>query len=199
VIPAPTFVAETAVTAAAVYAAVKADVRTPVSDASDVSAALPSPITGGPEVSNPRRDDPRSGNPVVAVVIGVSPIAGSPDVAISRADRLHVNGKGWGSKTDKNTEPETGGSGGGSGRNRQQNECEHQQMNEVFVSHDVPPAYIRQRGCQTHRAGRCDGNHEQDLIDMGKTVKWAMICRDGENGCKSPPLLIFNQSEFRSI
>ena len=54
VIPAPAFVTETAVTEAVIYAAVKADVRTPISAVPEVSAASPTPITGSPQESNPR-------------------------------------------------------------------------------------------------------------------------------------------------
>src|ERR1700751_1983446 len=119
-IPASAFVAEAVVTEAVSYAAIKADVFTPVSAVPEVSSVSPTPIARSPQESNARRDDPGSGNPVVVlVIIVVSPVAGSPDVAISRADRLLVNRKWWRRKTDRKTEADLSGRDGRGGRNCQ--------------------------------------------------------------------------------
>src|SRR6266851_5631860 len=153
VIPASAFVAETAVTEAVIHAAIKADVFTPVSAAPNVSAASPTPVPRSPQISNPRRYDPGSGNPVVVfVIIVVGPVAGSPNVAIPGADRLLVNRKWWWSKTDRNTEADLSGRDGRGGRNRHRNEREQQQTNEVFISHSVPQRTYEANSCSTRTA-----------------------------------------------
>src|SRR6266478_1622517 len=147
-IPASAFVAEAAVTEAVINAAIKADVFTPVSAVPKVSLVSPTPITGSPQESNPRRDDPGSRNPVVILIlVVVGPVAGSPDVAISGTNGLLVHGKRWRSKTDRNTEGHLGGGDGSGGGNRRQNEHEQQQLDEVFVFHYSPSVLLERSPC----------------------------------------------------
>src|ERR1700676_540187 len=118
-IPASAFVAESAVTEAVIYAAIEADMFTPISAVPKVRTTSPTPVTRSPEVSNLRRDDPGSGNPVVVfLIVVVGPIAGSPDVAISGANRLLIHGYRRRGKTDRNTHGDLRGCGGRNGRDR---------------------------------------------------------------------------------
>ncbi len=73
--------------------AVEADVRTPVSLVEAVDTGNDSPIAGGPERAFVGRCYPDAGYPVVAAVIGVAPVAGSPYIAGFRAFGLLVIGK----------------------------------------------------------------------------------------------------------
>src|SRR5260370_25587342 len=117
-LPWPCFGVEAAITEAVIYAAIKADMITPIAPVPEVSLASPTPVTGSPEVANPRRDDPGSGNPIVLlIIVVVSPVAGSPDVAITRTNGLLVHGKRWRSNTDPKTE---GPLSGGDGREHEQ-------------------------------------------------------------------------------
>src|SRR5262245_2923109 len=90
VTPIATFITIAEVSESVVYAAVEADVRPPVSGMPDVEAVTPSPVARRPEIARFRREHPGARHPVVAVGT-VSPVAGSPDIAIAWASRLHVN------------------------------------------------------------------------------------------------------------
>src|SRR5215470_7535511 len=92
VFPVPSSKAYTAIAEAVVNPAVETDMRTPIARVPDIDAACPPPITRGPEKAGLRGQNPRAGNPIVAIV-AVSPVAGSPDVASARAERLFVNGQ----------------------------------------------------------------------------------------------------------
>src|ERR1700679_4219693 len=137
VIPVAALIAETAVAEAVVHTAVKATVRAPETDVPEITAAAPTPVPRSPEETDSGRQDPNARNPVVAAS-SVGPIAGSPDVAVSGANGLRVNGKRWRSNADRNANAENrrgGRHGGGDGEGKQR---EQQHTNDVFGSHDVP-------------------------------------------------------------
>ena len=79
---------------AIINSAVEADVRAPVAGMPDVKPFIPAPIAGGPKKAGLRGEHPRAGNPeIVPVIVVVSPVTGSPDIARSGADGLSINGK----------------------------------------------------------------------------------------------------------
>jgi hypothetical protein len=71
-------------------AAIKADVRSPISVVPEIDAIAPAPISGRPQKSNFGCLNPRPRHPVVTI-LAPSPIAGRPDISRSRAHGLHVN------------------------------------------------------------------------------------------------------------
>jgi len=75
-----------------VHATVEANVRSPVSGMEDVQATGPAPVRWSPQCALVWRRNPRTGNPVVAI-IPVSPVAGRPHPAGLRAGRLNVDGQ----------------------------------------------------------------------------------------------------------
>ena len=85
--------ADAAVAEAVVDAAVEADVRAPIAVIEAVVAALPAPVGGCPEEANGGGFYPDAGDPVVAAVVGVSPVAGGPDIAVAGAEGLRIDGK----------------------------------------------------------------------------------------------------------
>ena len=121
VIPVAALIAETAIAEAVVHAAVKADVRAPVTGVPEITTAAPTPVAGSPEETDSRRQDPNARNPVVAAS-RVGPVAGSPDVAVSGANGLRVNGKRWRSNTDRNANAETRRGGRHGGRDGEGNQ-----------------------------------------------------------------------------
>src|ERR1035438_8685909 len=76
--PAAALITNTAVAEAIVDAAVETHLWTPISFMEKERAASPAPITWGPEKADLGCLDPRSGNPVVAIVVGIGPVAGCP-------------------------------------------------------------------------------------------------------------------------
>jgi hypothetical protein len=72
--------ADAAVAEAVVHATVVANVRPPVTSVEEVHAVLPTPVGRSPQVTGLGRGNPRSGNPVVAV-IAVGPVTGGPHKA----------------------------------------------------------------------------------------------------------------------
>src|SRR5208282_1968054 len=80
-----------AVAESVINAAIKSNLRPPITGIPNVHALVPAPVTGGPKQARFGRFDPRTGNPVVAIVITPSPIAGSPQIPRSRADGLLVH------------------------------------------------------------------------------------------------------------
>jgi hypothetical protein len=82
--------AHTGIPETIVNPAVKANGRSPISRVPNVKVVLESPVSGRPEKSYFRWEDPRSWNPEVAA-IAVRPIARHPDVAWLRTDRLHIH------------------------------------------------------------------------------------------------------------
>jgi len=100
-------------------ATVEADLVSPIASVPDVNAVAPSPISRSPQETDFGRENPRAGHPVVvAIVIVPSPIAGSPEVAISGANGLLIHGYCWRSKTDRNINGDLRGGGGRNGRDR---------------------------------------------------------------------------------
>src|SRR5580704_206749 len=135
--PVAAFEAETAVTEPVINSAIEADVRAPVTGVPEISAVAPAPISGSPEKSDARRDDPRAGNPEISVG-AVGPISGRPNVAIARANRLRVHRQRRRSDGDGDSEAESGRGGGRSGRNRDESKREKQNANDESVAHVVP-------------------------------------------------------------
>src|ERR1035437_144881 len=88
--PASAFIAVTGITVAVVDATVKAYLRTPVSGMPDVGVFAPSPVARRPQKADLRGKHPGSRYPKIAIG-AVRPIAGSPDVAETRAPRLLVH------------------------------------------------------------------------------------------------------------
>ena len=78
------------ITEAIINPAVETNGRSPVSRVPNVEAIVEPPVSGCPKKSYFRWENPRSWNPEVSV-IAVRPIAGLPDVAGARTDRLHVH------------------------------------------------------------------------------------------------------------
>jgi hypothetical protein len=73
-----------------IHAAVEADVRAPIASVEHVYAFIPAPITGRPEHANARGGDPDSGHSVISIV-AISPISGSPHIALDWTRRLLVH------------------------------------------------------------------------------------------------------------
>src|SRR5579863_1531703 len=93
-IPAAADVAHTEVAEAVIYAAIEADRGTPVAVIENVAVPIPAPVSGSPQVSGLRRQNPGSGNPVIVVdAVIPSPVAGDPDVAVARTGGLNINGQ----------------------------------------------------------------------------------------------------------
>src|SRR5580700_962739 len=136
-VPVAAFVAEAAVAETVVNAAVEADVRAPISGVPEISAATPTPVARRPQESDFRCDYPRAGDPIVAIR-SVGPITRRPDVAISRAGRLHINRQLRRSDGDGDSKARRSGGRHG-GWNGHENEREQQQTNDVNFTHDVLP------------------------------------------------------------
>ncbi len=83
--------ADSGIAEAIVNAAVEAHCWSPVAGVPDVEAFVPAPIAWSPKEAGFRGYLPRAGNPEI-VVVAIGPIAGNPDVARPRADRLRVDG-----------------------------------------------------------------------------------------------------------
>lgn len=84
--------ADSAVAEAVVYAAVIADVPSPVALMEEEAAMFPTPVAGGPKQARRRRGHPCARNPIVAgLVLIEGPVAGSPHQAGFRARRLLID------------------------------------------------------------------------------------------------------------
>jgi hypothetical protein len=97
---------------AVVNASVKTNRRSPVAGVPDVETVVPPPVARGPEQAY-WPENPSAGNPVIAIVVVPGPIAGSPDVAWTRTNRLGVDWQRWRAKTHGNSYGELGKGGGG--------------------------------------------------------------------------------------
>lgn len=96
VLPTSTLVAFSKVSVAITDSAIETDLLTPVALIEDVAIATPTPIGWSPEQSRFRSHHPRTWHPVVIVVIvGVSPVAGGPEITFSRTKRLLIDGELW--------------------------------------------------------------------------------------------------------
>ena len=88
--PITAFVAFPEVTETIIDPAVESNVRAPITSMPKVSAAIPAPVTRSPEQARLRCDDPSARNPEIAIR-SISPIAGSPNVSVTRAGWLCIN------------------------------------------------------------------------------------------------------------
>ena len=91
--PATPFITDTAVAEAVIDATVEANLRPPISFMENECTSAPAPIPRGPKEADLWRFYPCTRHPVISILIVISPVAGSPQVALGRADWLHVNGK----------------------------------------------------------------------------------------------------------
>jgi hypothetical protein len=85
--------ADTPVAEAVVHAAVVAHMRTPIAGMEDIHSVLPAPVVGRPQQAGRGRGNPGAGNPIVAAVLVVGPIAGRPHQPRFRARGLLVDGQ----------------------------------------------------------------------------------------------------------
>src|SRR5579863_1683275 len=90
VAPVSALVPNPAIAVTVVNASVEANRRPPVAGMPEERAASPSPITGSPQQARLRRRYPCSGDPVISART-ISPIPRCPNVAHSRARRLHIH------------------------------------------------------------------------------------------------------------
>jgi hypothetical protein len=90
--PIPTVEAGAGIAESIVNPSIKPNGRTPVTHIPDVEAVHEPPISGRPKEADFRGKDPSSGNPVVARVVDIGPIARHPDVAGFGTNRLRVDG-----------------------------------------------------------------------------------------------------------
>src|SRR5580698_10963340 len=86
-----------------VDAAVKSDVRTPISGMPGIESAAPAPPAWSPQHTD-RGHDPGAGNPVVSVVVTPAPIAWGPHISGPRTERLRVHRKRGRSKAYRYTD-----------------------------------------------------------------------------------------------
>src|SRR5579862_209200 len=94
VIPSSACEAVSKVAKPVVDAAVESDVWPPIASMEHIHSVGPTPIGRGPQEADFRGLDPSTGHPVVVgVVLAPGPIARRPNVAISGAHRLLVNGQ----------------------------------------------------------------------------------------------------------
>src|SRR5579863_5279431 len=91
VIPTAAFIALTTVTEAIIDSAIEAYVRPPIAFIEGKCAAVPTPITGGPEITGLRSHDPGARHKEVTVR-AVGPVARRPEIALSGHGRLLVYG-----------------------------------------------------------------------------------------------------------
>jgi hypothetical protein len=87
--PAAPIVSDTAVAETVVYAAIKPNIRSPVTGMPSVKSSGVSPITGRPEKANFGRVSPVSRHPVVSIV-AVGPITRYPYFTVGRARGLII-------------------------------------------------------------------------------------------------------------
>jgi len=76
---------------AVIDSTVEADLRTPVSGIEHVGAVTPTPVAGRPQQTDLWRFYPRTRNPVIPAIVGVTPVTRRPNVSIARTNRLRVN------------------------------------------------------------------------------------------------------------
>src|ERR1700676_4266307 len=78
------------VTKAVIEAAIKPDVRSPVSIIPGIETVVPTPVAGSPKLAD-GSEYPRARNPVVAIIVIPCPITRRPDVSLSGTQGLNVN------------------------------------------------------------------------------------------------------------
>jgi len=102
--PAPSAKTDATVTESIVHAAIETDVRPPITSVEDEGATAPAPVARRPQQTKLRRPNPHTRNPVVPRIT-IRPIAGVPEIAVSRANRLRINRQHRGCKTDRDKDP----------------------------------------------------------------------------------------------
>lgn len=77
--PVAAVVAISVISVAVVDPAIETDLGSPVTRVPEIRILIPSPIAGGPEITDFGRLHPSARHPVVAIVVVVGPIAGRPN------------------------------------------------------------------------------------------------------------------------
>jgi hypothetical protein len=90
VIPVRAIITPARVTETVVDATVETNVRTPVTGVPEIVIALVIPVRRSPEGIDPRCQNPGSGNPVIAAIGSVAPVAWRPVIAVAGTGRLAV-------------------------------------------------------------------------------------------------------------
>jgi len=136
--------------------AVESNVRTPEPFVENECVSTPAPPSRSPKIPDLRRQNPRTGNPVIIVdVVVVSPIARSPQISVARAYRLLVNWDRRRTDSDRNAHLPNGRC-----RHAQHDEREYQRPNGRHNTHRVflgPtilrfPVCVPATGCADRRA-----------------------------------------------
>jgi len=123
---------------AVVNAAIEANMGAPITAMEDVEAVFPAPIRGRPEIAGRGCEDPGAGDPVIAAVISIGPVAWRPDVAIAGDDGLNVDGKRRRSNADLDDDRRSFGGRGCKERQRKGNGCGDREAADcVFDVHKI--------------------------------------------------------------
>ncbi len=92
IVPAAPSVAVAEISIAVINPAVETDLGSPVALMEDKPSTFPTPPARRPQIADCRSQHPSARHPVVvAKVVIVSPISGSPDVTVARTQRLRIN------------------------------------------------------------------------------------------------------------
>lgn len=84
--------AATTITKPVVYAAIEANLSSPITFMEDENIPIgPAPITRSPEIPNLRSEDPGTGDPIVVTFSVPGPITRGPHIVGFRTGGLHVN------------------------------------------------------------------------------------------------------------
>jgi hypothetical protein len=119
---------------AIIDAAIKTDLRAPISVIEHKSISAPSPICGSPEKPYFWSEDPSSRHPIIIVkVVAPAPVARGPNVTVSGTDGLLVNWKRWGSECD--CDPYSSERGG---RNAENDKRKQKSTNETNMHCSFP-------------------------------------------------------------
>src|SRR5580692_8199152 len=92
VVPISALIARTDITKAIEDPAIETNLWSPVAGIPNVGLVLPRPISGSPQEADGSKH-PGAGHPIVSITIVVSPVAGRPNVTVSRTNRLLVDGQ----------------------------------------------------------------------------------------------------------
>src|SRR5215472_9839381 len=92
--PIATFITKTRVAESVVDASIEADPRAPIAFVENEGAAAPAPPRGSPQKAGFGSEHPSTRNPEIPAIVAIGPIAGSPDVAFTRTQRLLINRQG---------------------------------------------------------------------------------------------------------
>ena len=92
--PASAEIANADITEAIIHAAIKSDVRSPITAVPEIAPVAPTPVTWRPKNPYSGSQHPGPGHPII-IIVAVSPIAGRPDIALPRAKWLFVHWQYW--------------------------------------------------------------------------------------------------------